>query len=131
MNVEQVRRIALALPSVSEEPHFEYVSFRIGGKIFATLPPDGQHLHVFVDEEQRQVALALEPDVTERLHWGKRVVGLRLRLAPAKPLLVKRLLEQAWSRKAPKRLLAAAPARPSRPPPILDPGPRHAARSAR
>jgi hypothetical protein len=108
MNVEQVRRIALALPSVSEEPHFEFASFRIGGKIFATLPPDAQHLHVFVDEEQRQIALALEPDATERLLWGKRVVGLRLRLAGAKPALVKRLLAQAWSRKAPKRLLAAA-----------------------
>ena len=105
MNVEQVRRIALALPSVAEEPHFDYASFRIGGKIFATLPPDGGHLHVFVDEEQRQVALALEPEVTAKLLWGKRVVGLRVQLAAAKPPLVKRLLEQAWSRKAPKRLL--------------------------
>jgi len=108
MNVEQVRRIALALPSATEEPHFDYASFRIGGKIFATLPADGQHLHVFVDEEQRQIALALEPGVAEKLLWGKRVVGLRLQLAAAKPPLVKRLLAQAWSRKAPKRLLDAA-----------------------
>ncbi len=108
MNVEQVRRIALALPSATEEPHFDYASFRIGGKIFATLPPDGQHLHVFVDEEQRQIALALEPGVAEKLLWGKRVVGLRLLLVAAKPPLVKRLLEQAWSRKAPKCLLDAA-----------------------
>jgi hypothetical protein len=43
----------------------------------------------------------------EKLLWGKRVVGLRVSLAKAKAPLVKRLLEQAWSRKAPKRLLAA------------------------
>jgi hypothetical protein len=107
MNVEQVRRIALALPSVAEEPHFDYASFRIGDKIFATLPPEGRHLHVFVDEEQRQIALALEPEALEKLLWDKRVVGLRVQLAKVKPPLVKRLLEQAWSRKAPKRLLAA------------------------
>jgi hypothetical protein len=106
MNVEQVRRIALALPSVAEEPHFYYASFRIGGKIFATLPPEGRHLHVFVDEEQRQIALALEPEALEKLLWGKRVVGLRVQLAKVKPPLVERLLEQAWLRKAPKRLLA-------------------------
>ena len=108
MNIEQVRRIALTLPAVAEEPHFDYASFRIGGKIFATLPPDGRHLHVFVDEEQRQIALALEPEAAQTLLWGKRVVGLRVELAKAKAPLVKRLLEQAWSRKAPKRLLATA-----------------------
>jgi hypothetical protein len=107
MKIEQVRRFALALPAVAEEPHFHYASFRVGGKIFATLPPEGSHLHVFVAEDERQVALALAPEAMAKLFWGKRVVGLRVELAMAKAPLVKRLLEQAWSRKAPKRLLAA------------------------
>jgi hypothetical protein len=107
MKLEQARRLAMALPAVSEEPHFTYSSFRVGGKIFATIPPEGEHLHVFVEEEQRQIALALEPDAIDKLLWGQRVVGLRVHLARAKAPLVRRLLEQAWSRKAPKRLLAA------------------------
>jgi hypothetical protein len=107
MKIDQVRRIALALPSASEQPHFHYASFRVGGKIFATLPPEGEHLHVFVEEEQREIALALAPEAMAKLLWGKRVVGLRVELAKAGAPLVKRLLEQAWSRKAPKRLLAA------------------------
>ena len=107
MKLEQVRRIAMSLPSVTEEPHFTYTSFRVGGKIFATAPPDRQHLHVFVEEEQRQLAMALEPEPLEILTWGKRVVGLRVALSKAKRALVKRLLEQSWSRKAPKRLLAS------------------------
>jgi hypothetical protein len=62
MKLEQARRIAMSLPSVTEEPHFQYTSFRVAGKIFATAPPDGEYLHVFVDEEDRQLALALEPE---------------------------------------------------------------------
>ena len=98
----------MSLPSVTEEPHFKYTSFRVRGKIFATVPPEEEHLCVFVEEEQRQVALALEPEAVEKLLWGKRVVGLRVCLAKAKPSLVNNLLSQAWSRKAPKSLVASA-----------------------
>ena len=107
LKLQQVQRFAMSLPSVTEEPHFNYSSFRVGGKIFATVPPEGQHLHVFVEEEQRQVALVLEPKSAEKLLWGKKVVGLRITLAEAKVSFVEQLLQQAWSRKAPKRLLAA------------------------
>jgi hypothetical protein len=110
MKLEQVRRIALSLPCVNEEPHFKYTSFRVGGKIFATAPPEGEHLHVFVEEEQRQLARALDPDSLEPLTWGNRVVGLRVALSKVKPSLVKRLLEQSWSQKAPKHLLASSKA---------------------
>ena len=34
MKTAQVRRFALSLPAVTEEPHFHYSSFRIRGKIF-------------------------------------------------------------------------------------------------
>jgi len=107
VNIAQVRRFALSLPEVTEEPHFEYSSFRIRGKIFATVPPDGKHLHLFVSEDEREIAIALEPKFLEELHWGARVVGLRVSLPKAKPKVVTRLLEQAWARKAPKRLRSA------------------------
>jgi hypothetical protein len=111
MKVAQARRFALSLPEVTEEPHFHYSSFRVHGKIFATVPPEGEHLHVFVAEEEREIALALDPEFVEKLHWGVRVVGVRVSLAKAKPKVVNRLLTQAWSRKAPKKLLALIDAR--------------------
>ena len=49
MKLAQVRRFAMSLPDVTEEPHFNYTSFRVGGRIFATVPPEGEHLHVFVE----------------------------------------------------------------------------------
>ena len=104
MKIAQVRRIALSLPEVTQEPHFHSSSFRIRGKIFATLPPGGEHLHVFVAEEEREIALVMESGFLEKLYWGKRVAGLRISLAKAKPKVVSKLLAQAWSCKAPKNL---------------------------
>ena len=108
MKLDQARQYALSLPEAVEEPHFEYTSFRIRGKIFATAPPDGAHLHIFVDEEQRETALALQPLVCEKLGWGAKVVGLRVALAKAPPAMVCDLLLAAWQRKAPKSLVKAA-----------------------
>ena len=101
MKIAQARRFALCLAGATEEPHFHYSSFRVHGKIFATVPPDGEHLHVFVADEDRETALELDPEFLEKLHWGKRVVGVRVTLAKAKPRVVTRLLERAWKRKAP------------------------------
>jgi len=104
MKLADARRHALALPDAAEAPHFEYTSFRVRGKIFATAPPDGRHLHVFVGDEERERALELHPEFVEKLWWGKRVVGLRVTLAKAEAPVVKALLRQAWLRKAPKKL---------------------------
>lgn len=109
MTPAQVRRIALALPEAREAPHFESASFRIGTKIFATLPPGGAHLHVFVDETDRDRAMALHPAWIETLRWGKRVAGLRVALATADTRTVEHLLARAWARKAPKRLSSRSP----------------------
>ena len=102
MKAAEVRRFALSLPEATEEPHFHFASFRVRGKIFATLPPDGEHAHIFVGDDDREEALELDPEFLEKLHWGKRVVGVRVDLAKAKSAVVTRLLEKAWKRKAPK-----------------------------
>jgi len=108
MKVSQVRRHALSLPAVTEEPHFNYSSFRVRGKIFVTVPPDEEHLHVFVSEEQREPALAVYPEFLEKLTWGAKVVGLRVTLAGAQSGVVNRLVSAAWESKAPKSLAAEA-----------------------
>lgn len=105
MNLDDVRALALTLPETCESPHFDYASFRVVGKIFLTAPPDGAHLHCFVDEPTRELALAALPDCCEALHWGKRVVGLRVLLADAPGDEVESWIRAAWAHKAPKRLL--------------------------
>lgn len=107
MTLDLARKLALALPEATEAPHFEYTSFRIRGKIFATAPPGGGVLHVFVSEARREVAMLADGKHLEELEWGARVVGLRVRLTRAPVGLVRHLLTVAWTEKAPKRLVAA------------------------
>ena len=115
MKIGDVRRIAMSLPEVTEEPHFEYTSFRVRGKIFATAPPNGEHVHVFIADGERDPAIAMEPQFLEKLFWGGKVRGLRVVLRKAKPRVVAELLRRAWTHKAPKTL-AAKSASTERPP---------------
>lgn len=107
MKLADVRRFALSLPEVNEEPHFDMSSFRIRGKIFATVPKGGRHLHVFVDEHEARASAAEDPEIFEELWWGKKLSGVRVSLQGADPDRVRELLLDSWRRRAPKRLLAA------------------------
>jgi len=40
MTSDLFRKLALAFPEATEAPHFEKTSFRVRGKIFATLAPE-------------------------------------------------------------------------------------------
>ncbi len=50
--------------------------------------------------------MAEDPSTYEELWWGKRLSGVRVRLSGAAPDRVAELLEEAWRRKAPKRVVA-------------------------
>jgi hypothetical protein len=95
MKLSDARRIAMSLPEATEEPHFASTSFRVNGKIFATAPPGGEFLHVFVTEEERELALVMEPGFLEKLFWGGKVRGLRVVLPKAKQKVVAELLMRA------------------------------------
>jgi hypothetical protein len=105
VRIGTARRFALSLPDTTEEPHFDMSSFRVRGKIFATVPPQGGLLHVFVDEAEARSAVASKPDVYSELWWGKRLSGVRVELGAADRQEVCELLELAWRRRAPKKLL--------------------------
>lgn len=88
MKIEEVRKFALSLPEATEQPHFEKSSFRIRGKVFATVPLGNEYLHVFVDENETRVLVAENPLVFEELWWGKTLRGVRVRLGAAESELV-------------------------------------------
>jgi hypothetical protein len=102
-----IRRFTLSLPEVTEAPHFQFSSFRVKGKIFATVPPGETLLHIFVEDEEREMMVAINPQAYEKLWWGKKVVGLRVTLAHAKLKEVQDLLRSAWLTRAPKKLAAS------------------------
>lgn len=106
-DLAQARQFALSLPGVTEEPHFDMTSFRVRGKIFVTVPPGQTRLHVFVDPLEVGGYVAQDPAAFEPLRWGERIRGLRVNLAAVSSPGLAEIIEEAWRRKAPKRLVAA------------------------
>ena len=100
VKLEDVRKVALALPDTTEEPHHHFGSFRVRGKIFVTIPPGGALLHIFLPADQRELALAMDPEFLEPVRWGSKVLGVRARLPLARKATVLDLVRQAYAFKS-------------------------------
>jgi hypothetical protein len=101
LSAEAARRLALALPGALEADHHGRPSFRVGGKIFATLW-DEHHLNVMLDEPGIRTAVEASPDVCAERWWGKRLSAVQVALDRADAALVADLLADAWERRAPR-----------------------------
>ncbi len=97
----QVRALALALPGVVERDHHGLPSFRVRGRILATLPGP-QQLRVMVPEPEIRALAAERPDCCRELRWGGRLACLVVDLRRAEPQLVQELLSDAWAARAPR-----------------------------
>jgi hypothetical protein len=112
LTLDQVRRLALALPEVVEQDHHGMASFRVRGTILATVPDDG-HVRVMLPEEAIRAAVAEAPDSCSPFFWGARLSCVVVDLSVADPDHVHDLLADAWRVRAPASLRAAYDARPS------------------
>jgi hypothetical protein len=104
VSIDDARRLALSLPEAVEQDHHGRPSFRVGGKIFATLWND-ERMNVMIDEGGILTAVEGAPDACEKVWWGKRLAAVGVRLPAADAELLSDLLTDAWEQKAPKRLL--------------------------
>jgi hypothetical protein len=102
---DDFRRLALDLPEALEGAHMGHPDFRVGGKIFATLGPDGTWGMVKLTPDQQAVLIGAEPRVYEPVKggWGRRGCTT-VCLAAARRASVRQALQLAWRNTAPKRL---------------------------
>jgi len=103
--IDEARALALALPEAVEQEHHEMASFRVRGKIFATVPDD-DHVRVMLDQADITAAVAEHPDACAPFYWGARLACVVVVVARADRALLRELLTDAWRRKAPKKLAA-------------------------
>jgi hypothetical protein len=96
----QARKLALALPDAVEQDHHGRPSFRVAGKIFATLW-DAEHMNVMLDEGGIVMAVQEHPETCSEVMWGKRLAAVRVDLPAAEPALLGQLLREAWELRAP------------------------------
>jgi hypothetical protein len=104
MNGDDVRALALALPEATEQDHHGRPSFRVQGKIFATLWSPAE-LNIMCGDELIRAAVSSSPEVCSLRYWGERLAAVQVDLRAAEPELVRDLLHAASSRRAPRGLL--------------------------
>jgi len=101
---DEARSLALDLPEAVEQDHHGRPSFRVGGKIFATLWSE-ERMNVMLDEGGILTAVETTPGTCEQVWWGKRLAAVGVHLQRADPDLLRELLTDAWEQKAPQRLV--------------------------
>jgi hypothetical protein len=106
MNPAKFRELALALPEAVEAAHMGHPDFRVRGKIFATLGPDGSWGMVKLTPPQQQEFLSIAGDTFSSISgaWG-RGGATKVTLRGAREASVKRALRIAWSNTAPRKLV--------------------------
>jgi hypothetical protein len=104
LSVAEARELALGLPEATEQDHHGRPSFRVGGRIFATLWTD-REMNVMAGVDRIRAAADAEPGVCREVFWGKRLAAVRVDLDRADADLLDDLLDHAWRAKAPRRLL--------------------------
>ena len=104
VSLDEARAVALSLPEAVEQDHHGRPSFRVGGKIFATLWSD-ERMNVMLDEGGILTAINSAPAACEQVWWGKRLAAVGVTLARVDRRFLLDLLTDAWELKAPRRLL--------------------------
>jgi hypothetical protein len=110
VGVGDVRRLALSLEGTVEQDHHGFPSFRVGGKIFATLPDD-EHLHVMLAEDRIREIVQGDSHACEEKWWGKKLAGVRVSLPDVERNRVAAMLEEAWAARRPTERAGAKAAR--------------------
>ena len=99
-SADDVRRLALALPGAVEQEHHGRPSFRVAGRIFATLW-DPTHVNVMLDEPGVLTAVQAAPECCAERRWGRRLAAVAVDLETVPAALLAELLRDAWEQRAP------------------------------
>ena len=107
VTVHDVRAWALALPRTEEHLIRDYVKFRIGRIVYASVSPDEAIMGFAFPREERAALIAAEPQrfLLERLSDG-RYNWIDARMATLDLAEAREFITDAWRMVVPKRLAA-------------------------
>jgi hypothetical protein len=106
-NFADARRMLLALPGVEEKLSYGTPGFRVGGTLIARIKEDGGTLVVGADFDEREALMRVDPAAFFFTDHYRDNDWVLVRLEKVDPKLLAPVLENAWRRRAPSRLLAS------------------------
>lgn len=102
---DDVRRLATALPEVTEKPSYGTPAFYVAGKIFARQHEQPDVLVCWRDDlEQRELLLRADPEKFFTTPHYDGHASVLVRLAAVNTSELSELLAEAWAARAPQRL---------------------------
>jgi hypothetical protein len=101
-----VRRLALAFPGVEEGLSYGTPGFRIRGKFLARLWEDGETLVVRCGDDERDFRMKADPRTFFITDHYRGYPTVLVRLGRVTQGDLQDVLEEAWRRQAPRRLVA-------------------------
>ena len=103
-----VREVALSLPRTSEHLIRDYVKFRVGKIVYASIAPDEATMGFGFPKEERAALIDSQPDrflwpklSDQRFHW------IVARMDTLDPEEMRELVTDAWRMVVPKKVAAA------------------------
>jgi hypothetical protein len=107
VTLQDVRAWALSLPRTEEHVISDYVKFRVGRIVYATVSPDETILGFGFPREERAALIAAEPDrfLLER-RGDERYNWIDARMATLSPAEAREFIVDAWQMVVPKRVAA-------------------------
>ncbi|MFK0018860.1 MmcQ/YjbR family DNA-binding protein [Streptomyces sp. NPDC090798] len=109
-DAEDVRRTALSLPDTTEKIAWSMPTFRVAGKMFATLPEEETSIAVRCPKEERDELVLAEPGKFWIADHEAGFAWVRVRLAALENGdELRDILADSWRQAAPPRLLDAYP----------------------
>lgn len=108
MTPERFRELALLQPEAEEGAHQGHPDFRVGGKIFATLGPEGDWGMVKLPPELQTTLVRAPGQAFEAFPgaWGKQGCTKVLLAKVEEEQALADALHAAWCKVAPKKLIA-------------------------
>ena len=108
ITVDDVRRCAMSLPRTEEHLIRDYVKFRVGRIVYATVSPDETILGIGFPRDERPAVIAAEPSrfLLERAS-DQRYNWIDAYMSTLSPAEARELITDAWLMVVPRRLAAA------------------------
>jgi len=113
---EALRQVALTLPGVEDGTSYGTPALKVKGKLFVRLREDGESVVLPTDYDEREILLQAAPAVFFLTDHYRNYPWILLRLAAVDRADLPEILENAWRRVAPKRLVGERETPPAAPP---------------
>jgi hypothetical protein len=104
---DEFRRAALGFPEAAEQETWGHPTFRVRGKMFASLSTEGDAATVKASREAQAALVGSEPETFSVPAYVGQHGWVGIRLDRVDPEEARELLDEAWRATAPKRVVAA------------------------